>query len=280
MGNQRRNQNFAVRVQEAALEIATREIERNRAGHYPTINVVGNYGNNWRASPPSASQPGHRQHLRNIGLQLALPLYAGGGVNSQVRQAIANQEKGAPGPGERAPQRGARGAPGLPRFRQRHGAGARTAAGARFQPERARFEQARLRSRSAHQYRRAERAAAGFSTMRDLSKARYDTLMNGLKLKAAAGTLTEEDWRRRIACGHRLEREGLCPTLLRGELGKVPQAVVIRLARTAPVRADRRLCADEKRIRAQSPILYKNNPKLYLFSTITVVFMRMCFSSA
>jgi outer membrane protein len=29
--------------------------------------------------------------------------------------------------------------------------------------------------------------------MRDLSRARYDTLLNGLKLKAAAGTLTEED---------------------------------------------------------------------------------------
>ncbi|MEK7361196.1 MAG: TolC family protein, partial [Pseudomonadota bacterium] len=32
-----------------------------------------------------------------------------------------------------------------------------------------------------------------FSTKRDLSKARYDTLLNGLKLKAASGTLTEED---------------------------------------------------------------------------------------
>jgi outer membrane protein len=29
--------------------------------------------------------------------------------------------------------------------------------------------------------------------MRDLSKARYDTLVNGLKLKSAAGTLAEED---------------------------------------------------------------------------------------
>ena len=32
-----------------------------------------------------------------------------------------------------------------------------------------------------------------FSTRRDLAKARYDTLMNGLKLKSAAGTLKEED---------------------------------------------------------------------------------------
>ena len=32
-----------------------------------------------------------------------------------------------------------------------------------------------------------------YSTRRDLAKARYDTLVNGLKLKAAAGTLTEAD---------------------------------------------------------------------------------------
>ena len=32
-----------------------------------------------------------------------------------------------------------------------------------------------------------------FSTRRDLSRSRYDTIVNGLKLKAAAGTLTEAD---------------------------------------------------------------------------------------
>ena len=32
-----------------------------------------------------------------------------------------------------------------------------------------------------------------FSTKRDYSKARYDTIVNGLRLKAAAGTLSEDD---------------------------------------------------------------------------------------
>jgi outer membrane protein len=32
-----------------------------------------------------------------------------------------------------------------------------------------------------------------FSTRRDLAKARYDTLVNGLRLKSAAGVLKEED---------------------------------------------------------------------------------------
>jgi outer membrane protein len=32
-----------------------------------------------------------------------------------------------------------------------------------------------------------------FSTLRDLSRARYDTILNGLRLKAAAGSLGESE---------------------------------------------------------------------------------------
>jgi outer membrane protein len=32
-----------------------------------------------------------------------------------------------------------------------------------------------------------------FSTLRDLSRARYDTILNGLRLKSASGTLTDAD---------------------------------------------------------------------------------------
>src|SRR5690606_12164540 len=35
-----------------------------------------------------------------------------------------------------------------------------------------------------------------FSTRRDLARARYDVLVNGLQLKATAGTLDEEDLRK------------------------------------------------------------------------------------
>jgi len=46
------------------------------------------------------------------------------------------------------------------------------------------------------------------------------------------------------------------------------------------VRADRRLRADEKHIRAQSTILDKSHPKPILVLFITVFSVRMCFSSA
>jgi hypothetical protein len=42
------------------------------------------------------------------------------------------------------------------------------------------------------------------------------------------------------------------------------------LARTEAVRADHRLRADEKRIRTQSAILYKNNPNTLSLLSVTV----------
>ena len=57
------DQNFAVRVQQAVLEIASKEIERNRAGHYPTLNMVGNFGKDSAAfSTDGSHQLLHRHH--------------------------------------------------------------------------------------------------------------------------------------------------------------------------------------------------------------------------
>jgi len=188
------SQNYAVRIQEAALEIATREIERNRAGHYPTLNMVGNFGKNSAGiSTIGTTSVGSDSTSRSIGLQLAVPLYAGGGVNSLVRQAIANQEKA------RHDLENARRSAALS-VRQAYLGVANGMAQVRA------LEQALVSSQSALDsnklgYEVGVRINIDvlnaqqqlFSTMRDLSKARYDTLLNGLKLKAASGTLTEED---------------------------------------------------------------------------------------
>ena len=187
-------QNFAVRVQEAALEIATREIERNRAGHYPSLNMVGNVGKNSASISTIGTQSFATDSVnRTVGLQLAIPLYAGGSVNSLVRQAIANQEKA------RQDLENARRSAALA-VRQAYLGVTNGMAQVRA------LEQALISSQSALDsnklgYEVGVRINIDvlnaqqqlFSTMRDLSRARYDTLLNGLKLKAASGTLTEED---------------------------------------------------------------------------------------
>ncbi|HMJ50001.1 MAG TPA: TolC family outer membrane protein, partial [Burkholderiales bacterium] len=88
--------NPQIRAQEAALEIAKREIERNRSGHYPTINLVGSLSQNASgatALPNGAVTIPNDTTTKQIGIQLNMPIYQGGGQESLVREAIANQDK-------------------------------------------------------------------------------------------------------------------------------------------------------------------------------------------
>jgi hypothetical protein len=52
-----------------------------------------------------------------------------------------------------------------------------------------------------------------------------------------------------------------------------------RLRGRETARADRRLCTDEKRIRAQSTILHRTNPGALLLLSVTVILVRMRFIS-
>jgi outer membrane protein len=84
--------NPPVRIQEATLEIARLEVDRNRAAHYPTLDLVASY-NDARANASSLYSFGSVSKQGQIGLQLAIPLYAGGSLSSKVREAAANQDK-------------------------------------------------------------------------------------------------------------------------------------------------------------------------------------------
>ena len=85
-------ENLSVRIAESNFEIARLEVDRARGGHYPTIDLVGSYtaqGSNAAVSSSVASD----QRTGTIGLQLNVPIYQGGFVDSRVREAIALQEK-------------------------------------------------------------------------------------------------------------------------------------------------------------------------------------------
>ena len=80
--------NLSLRVQQANVEIATLEIERARAGHLPTLDLVGSLGGQ---TSSGSSATGFNSDSRStlLGLQLNVPLYQGGFVNSRVRESIA-----------------------------------------------------------------------------------------------------------------------------------------------------------------------------------------------
>jgi outer membrane protein len=85
-------ENLNVRIAESNLEIAKLEVDRARGGHYPTLDLVGSYTAQGSNAAVSASV-GSDQRTATIGLQLNVPIYQGGFVDSRVREAIALLEK-------------------------------------------------------------------------------------------------------------------------------------------------------------------------------------------
>ncbi len=73
----------------AEREAAEYEIQKAEAGHYPTLTAIAQYSDSGSENVVNVRA---RYETKSIGLQLQVPLYSGGAVNSQVRQALANQE--------------------------------------------------------------------------------------------------------------------------------------------------------------------------------------------
>ena len=185
-------QSYPVLVQEAGTEIAGFEARRNRAGHYPTLDVVATTGQGFQTGT-QLSTVGSDTTVSTIGLQFAWPLYQGGAINAREREAAANHER------SRQDLENARRSSALA-TRQSYLAVINGIAqvGA--------LEQALVSTQSALDSNRLgyevgvrinidvlNAQQQVFSTRRDLAVARYNTITNTLRLKAAAGSLREED---------------------------------------------------------------------------------------
>jgi outer membrane protein/protease secretion system outer membrane protein len=74
----------------ARLEAARAEVSKAESGHYPTVDAVAQLINS-NSENPNTPATGYTN--KTIGLQILVPIYAGGYVNSTVRQALANEEQ-------------------------------------------------------------------------------------------------------------------------------------------------------------------------------------------
>lgn len=83
--------NLQLVIAQASAEIADKEVARNRGGNYPTVDLVANYSKN-NANGGSFGI-GTDTASKSIGVQLNMPLFAGGAVNSKWREAEANRER-------------------------------------------------------------------------------------------------------------------------------------------------------------------------------------------
>ena len=185
-------QNFGVLGSQLSLEIAQREISRMRSGHMPTVNLVAQRSRT-DYSGPTLSPVSGEGITNSIGVQWTIPLFAGMGVTSKVREAIALEDK----------------ARNDLEYTRRNAAqtARQTYLGVTSGLSQIKaLEAAEVSSQSALDsnklgYEVGVRINIDvlnaqqqlYSTRKDLAKARYDTIMSGLKLKSAAGILKEDD---------------------------------------------------------------------------------------
>lgn len=81
-------QNLKLQSAEMGVNIYREEIEVQRSGHYPTLDLVASYA--YQEPPVLTNTPTFRDtyyYESQIGLQLNVPLYTGGSVSSRTRQA-------------------------------------------------------------------------------------------------------------------------------------------------------------------------------------------------
>jgi protease secretion system outer membrane protein len=187
---QAEEQNPEMRAMRSNIEVAEREVDKGRAAHLPTLDLVASRS---KSDSENNNTIGNLYWTSSVGLQLNIPLYSGGQVSSAIRQARANLE----------------------RARQQYEAGRRQLAvnltrdfGAVSQgvPRVRALEQA---LRSAEQLLLSTRKGVQAGTRNsvdilnavqqvasarlELAQARATYAMGRLKLKASAGTLGEDD---------------------------------------------------------------------------------------
>jgi outer membrane protein/protease secretion system outer membrane protein len=79
-----------IRAMQARLDAARREVSKAQAGHLPTLDAVAQWSN---SGSENITRVNSRYENKTIGLQLNVPLYSGGYVNSTIRQAVAEQTR-------------------------------------------------------------------------------------------------------------------------------------------------------------------------------------------
>jgi len=181
-------------IAQAGAAIADKEVARNRGGHYPTVDIVANYSKN--AANGGGFGVGSDSTNKSVGVQLNMPLFQGGGVNSKWREAEANRER-ARQELENARRNVAQ------QTRQAYlGVVSGIAQVRALQQALASGESVLQASKLGHEVGvrtnldvlNAQQQL--FATRRDLYQAQYNYLISQLRLKAAVGSLGEEDFAR------------------------------------------------------------------------------------
>jgi outer membrane protein len=187
---QARKNNLQVQQAQIGTEIAKREISKQASGHLPTVDLVGSAS---RSKNQQLTLLGITSTNAALGLQVNAPIYSGGGVSARTREAVALHQKS-----------------------DAELDAARLQAEQNTQQLFSRLNSSLALVKALETAERSSQLALDsnvlgygvgvrvnvdvlnsqqqlFSTRRDLAKARYDFLLDGLRIKQAVGGLREDD---------------------------------------------------------------------------------------
>lgn len=187
-----RDQNPLLHSLRLQLQASVEEVRRADSGHRPRLDLIASSG---RSTADTVSTYRQSQQANTLGIQLNIPIYAGGAVSAVARQALARQERA-------QAELDARTAEVMVEVERQH----------RLQLSGAQRIRALEQAVASSQLlvEATEKSVAGgvrtnldvlnardqlVQARRDLTQARLALLLAGLRLRLAAGVLGEDDLR-------------------------------------------------------------------------------------
>ena len=198
--NQAGQQNLELLASGEAVSAAEQQVSQRKAGHAPTLDVVASYrkGDNdsfGYSNPTDFGVDGYRGNVAqgSLGLELNIPLYSGGAISSEVREATAQFQ-------QRQDEHEDKRRTVLVEVRNSYRAVTSDLrlVSARRQSIRSGLKSveanevgARIGTRNISDVLNAQRQL--YAAVREYNNARYDYIVDSLTLKCAAGSLQAHD---------------------------------------------------------------------------------------
>ncbi|MBN0986549.1 TolC family outer membrane protein [Amphritea pacifica] len=183
--------NPALVAQREAVDVARQEVKRQNAGHFPTLDAE--FRNHYEDVGGSLFGGASEVETQELTLRFNLPIYSGGSVSSQKREAVARYHSA-----EEELIRIMRDA--RRQSKETYWGVVNAVKRVKALQQAVNAQQATLDLRRESYKARIETAISVldaerdlYSAKRDLSRAKYDYLINGLRLKALVGVLTQDD---------------------------------------------------------------------------------------
>lgn len=192
-----REANLGLKAQQMNVRVARKDIKRNQSGHYPTVNFNADYTDNetdtTRTASGSSIDSLDLSDGYSASITFSVPLFSGFRTTAQTEQAKQNYLSNTHQleQQDRLVQRNARNAFNALQASILSFEANKRAVDSSSGSLEATREGYQAGTRNIVDVLRATRSL--YAAKRNLTRAKYDYLINSLRLKEAAGTLTEED---------------------------------------------------------------------------------------